>query len=185
MSGAVTWLWRHRIWVCTEKSMLLIVFVCLLVVKKCQLLGQTFRHISSNQLLANYFSIHSQHSEKEEDRGGLNRSLDTTINTTTTAHHHNHPPPLLPPIFYGWKGGGRKEGRNYLRKLSRTHTRTYSKIGREQKLTINVMGWLLPPHSSGTRPAHQCGKNGQLHLENRKMRLVKKLNTITDFFSVF
>ena len=36
------------------------------------------------------------------------------------------------------------------------------------------MGWLLPPHSSGTRPAHQCDKKGPAHLENSKNEISEK-----------
>ena len=35
-------------------------------------------------------NIHSQHTEKWEDRIGWRRSLVTTINTTTTTYHHHH-----------------------------------------------------------------------------------------------
>ena len=113
-----------------------------------QLLGQTFRPISSNQLLVNYFSIHSQHSKKEGRQGRIELKL---------RHHHYYPPQLLQ-----MKRWGEERSEEELQKTQSHSHSTHSKKSREQNIMIDVMGWLLPPHSSGTRQAHQCTKNGQL-----------------------
>ena len=119
-----------------------------------QLLGQTFRPISSNQLLANYFSIHSQHSKKEGRQGRIELKLRYYYQ-----YHLNHPPPLLPPQLLQMKRWG-EERREEKPQKTQSHSHTLKK--RQQKIMIDVMGWLLPPHSFGTRSAHQCTKNGQL-----------------------
>ena len=112
-----------------------------------QLLGQTFRPISSNQLIASYFFIHSQHSEKEGRQDRTESKLRYHYQ-----YHHNHPPPLLPPQLLQMKRWGeerREEEPQKTQSHSHSHTHTQKK-GREQKLMINVVGWLLPH----TRPGH-------------------------------
>ena len=122
-----------------------------------QLLGQTFRPISSNQLLANCFSIHSQHSKKEGRKGRIELKL-----TYYYQYHHNHPPPLLPPQLSQMKRW-EEERREEEPQKTQSHSHSHTLRKRQQKIMIDVTGWLFTPHSSGTRPAHRCTKNGQLN----------------------
>ena len=149
--------WREEIYYRTEESSSIVVVViaarqAVRPTSSNQQLGQTFRPISSsNQLLANYFSIHSQHSKKEGRQGMIELKLRYYYQ-----YHHNYPPQLLQMKRWGEE---RREEEPQ-KTQSHSHSHTLKKI--QQKIMIDVMGWLLPPHSSGTRPAHQCTKNGQL-----------------------
>ena len=76
-----------------------------------------FQQSITSQLLFHSFNNIQR---KREDRREWSRSLGATIGITTTTHRHHYP-----PNSYRWKGGGRKEGRKNLRKLSHTHTHTH------------------------------------------------------------
>ena len=98
------------------------------------------------QPIASQLVFHSFNNiqRKREDRRGWSRSLGATIGTTTTTHHHNYPP----PNSYRWKGGGRKEGRKNLRKLSHTHIHTHLE-NTNRKINNLYYGLVLPPTRLG------------------------------------